>query len=91
MKELDLERGWRHGGAWFKLRSVFNSSLMILAAARTERVEPPADWVYSVKLALRILECQENEANDVLWMKMILHSLFEDTLGKSRYDVAIRP
>lgn len=83
IRHSDLENDWRHGGSWFKLRSVFSSSLLILAAVRCGKIELSTDWMGLVQKALRILEVRSDDATDVRWMSVILHRLVKDMIGKS--------
>lgn len=54
----------RHHGTWLIGRAMLTRALMILAAARSGRLELPGDWTEAVEVAAKTLRWWEGEAPD---------------------------
>ena len=65
----------RHHGTWFIGRVMLTRALMILAAARSGRLEAPGDWPEAVEVTVKTLRWWEGEAPDFKLAAEVLESL----------------
>jgi hypothetical protein len=72
-------------------RSTFAFSLLILAAVLSGgELEPPSDWLYTIREAHDTLLRWGREASDVEWMRTTLVSLFNGVCAKQNLEVPSR-
>ena len=74
-----ISNQWRHGGAWFSLRGVFQNALILLATVRSRKLDAPEGWEVLIEQVLEALGAWEEEASDIRWMKFVLDALMRDT------------
>jgi hypothetical protein len=68
----------RHHGTWYHNRQLFRMGLLILAAAKSQRVEMPEDWPKALRKAIAELKYWENEAADVKKSREILQDILQE-------------
>lgn len=68
----------RHHGTWYHTRQLFRMGLLILAAAKSQRVDLPEDWPRAVRNAIAQLTYWENEAADVRKSREILQAILQE-------------
>lgn len=55
----------RHHGTWYLCRYSASRALILLAAAKSSRVELPSQWRDAVDMAVAVLEAWSDEARDI--------------------------
>ncbi|RAO71707.1 uncharacterized protein BHQ10_007719 [Talaromyces amestolkiae] len=71
----------RHHGTWYVARTSMTRALLLLAAARSKKIEMPQNWSEAVDLALQTLQYWAKEAPDLEKAASYLRILM-DNLGE---------
>ncbi|OIW31477.1 hypothetical protein CONLIGDRAFT_659864 [Coniochaeta ligniaria NRRL 30616] len=72
----------RHHGTWLIGRAMTTRAMMILAAARSGRLQLPGDWMEAVEVAVKTLRWWEGEAPDFRLVAEVLESVAAGTYGR---------
>lgn len=65
----------RHHGTWYIARTSVTRALLLLAAARSEKVKMPSRWTEVLKSAIQAVEYWAEEAPDLRRAAKVLRQL----------------
>jgi hypothetical protein len=66
----------RHHGSWMVAMAVFRCGLSIVAAAKSGRVDLPADWRHCVETAIAVIEFWSEEADDLKELGVVFRGIY---------------
>jgi hypothetical protein len=79
----------RHHGTWYVARTSLTRALLLLAAARSRKIELPESWRYSVEVSMLTVQKWCNESTDLKRAASMIQNIIRDTFSGLASDQSL--